>query len=393
MAKKQKQMVYFNAVRQIETITIKYNDKLDGAFVDDVCTYIKEISKKMPRINLKNPTEYYQITVFVYPSVKMFNQVFNGVIEKRYYQKRRSLEDLYVVKDGEGNIHIASPRGRGTEQAETFKRILVMNVLGEYMNDQDKQTADKMLRASMMKKKELEVVEEEEEIEPLEEEEIEETEEIAEELEEVEEEEVSEEEMDELIMLEDEMAEIDESEGTLETEIDEEDVHEVTEDSIVPNNVVEARQWLSLGWMDYLSGRLNSEKEVRYFAEHISKKGVKKLGNLKETGWYETYNFSREYSAAIVEYIVVTYGAGTFKKFYESPGDYEAVFGTSKYAFEAGAKAYIYGKYGPNRMKEEMEQKRDDELSVTEVSIDKNGGATITELKVPEIDTPELEIV
>ena len=130
MAKQQKQMVYFNAVRQIETITIKYNDKLDGAFVDDVCTYIKEISKKMPRINLKNPTEYYQITVFVYPSVKMFNQVFNGVIEKRYYQKRRSLEDLYVVKDGEGNIHIASPRGRGTEQAETFKRILVMNVLG-----------------------------------------------------------------------------------------------------------------------------------------------------------------------------------------------------------------------------------------------------------------------
>lgn len=389
MAKKQKQMVYFNAVRQIETITIKYNDRLDGAFVDDVCTYIKEISKKMPRIDLKNPRDYYTITVFVYPSVKMFNQVFNGVIEKRYYQKRRSLEDLYVVKDGEGNIHIASPRGRGTEQSETFKRILVMNVLGEYMNEQDQQTANRMLKASMMKKKEQEEVEQEE-VEPIDEEEIEETEELAEE---IEDEEVSEEEMDELIMLEDEMADIDEAEGTLEIEIDEEEQHEVSDDDIVPGNVVEARQWLSLGWMDYLSGKLNSEKEVRYFAEHISKNGVKKLGNLRDTGWYESYNYSREYSAAIVEYIVATYGAGTFRKFYENPTDYEHILGVNKRTFEARAKAYIYGKYGPNRMKEEMEQKNDDELSVTEVRIDKNGGATMTELKVPKIEAPELEIV
>ena len=171
MAKQQKQMVYFNAVRQIETITIKYNDKLDGDFVEDVCTYIKEVSKKRPRVDLKNPREVYTVTVFVYPSVKMFNQIFNGVIEKRYYQRRRSLQDLYVVRDEGGNIHIASPRGRGTEQAEAFKRILVMNVLGEYMNEQDKQTADRMLRASMVKKKEEQEIEEVEE--PIEEEEIE----------------------------------------------------------------------------------------------------------------------------------------------------------------------------------------------------------------------------
>ncbi|MBR6614142.1 MAG: hypothetical protein IKK84_05185 [Clostridia bacterium] len=382
MAKQQKQMVYFNAVRQIETITIKYNDKLDGDFVDDVCTYIKEVSKKMPRVDLKNPREVYTVTVFVYPSVKMFNQIFNGVIEKRYYQRRRSLQDLYVVRDEGGNIHIASPRGRGTEQAEAFKRILVMNVLGEYMNEQDKQTADRMLRASMVKKKEEQEIEEVEE--PIEEEEIE--------PEVVEEEEVSEEEMDELIMLEDEIADIDAEEGTLDADVEDEEVHEVSEDDMVPGSVVQARQWLSLGWMGYLSGRLNGEKEVRYFAEHISANGVKKLGKLKDTGWYERYNYSQEYSIAIVEYIVSTYGVRTFKKFYEDPTDYEHTLGISKRAFEARVKAYIYGKYGPNRMKEEVEEKADEDLSVTEVRIDRNGGATITELQI-EQEPPVLEIV
>ncbi len=382
MAKQQKQMVYFNAVRQIETITIKYNDKLDGDFVDDVCTYIKEVSKKMPRVDLKNPREVYTVTVFVYPSVKMFNQIFNGVIEKRYYQRRRSLQDLYVVRDEGGNIHIASPRGRGTEQAEAFKRILVMNVLGEYMNEQDKQTADRMLRASMVKKKE------EQEIEEVEEEPIEE--EIEPEV--VEEEEVSEEEMDELIMLEDEMADIDAEEGTLDADVEDEEVHEISEEDMVPGSVVQARQWLSLGWMGYLSGRLNSEKEVKYFAEHISANGVKKLGKLKDTGWYERYNYSQEYSIAIVEYIVSTYGVRTFKKFYEDPTDYEHTLGTNKKAFEARVKAYIYGKYGPNRMKEEVEEKADEELSVTEVRMDRNGGATITELQI-EQEPPVLEIM
>ncbi len=382
MAKKQKQLVYFNAIRKIETITIKYNDRLDGAFVDDVCTYIKEVSKKMPRVDLKNPREYYEITVFVYPSVKMFNEVFNGVIEKRYYERRRSLEDLYVVKDGEGNIHIASPRGRGTAQTETFKRILVMNVLGEYMTEQDKTTADKMLKASMMKKKEEE---KEQEVEPVEEEEIEETEELAEEVEE----EVSEEEMDELIMLEDEMAEIDAAEGTLDSTDEDIEVHEVSEDDMVPSNVIEARQWLSLGWMGHLSGRLNSEKEVKYFAEHISKNGVKKLGKLKETGWYEKYNYSQEYSIAIVGYVVDTYGAKKFKEFYENPTDYKHVFGVDKRTFETRVKAYIYGKFGPSRMKEEIEAKDEEDLSVTEIRLRKDGKATITEL---ELEKPAIEL-
>ena len=60
-----KQIIYFNATKQIETITIHYNNKLDGAFVDDVALNVKEIAKKMKGVDLKTPREYEQIKVFV----------------------------------------------------------------------------------------------------------------------------------------------------------------------------------------------------------------------------------------------------------------------------------------------------------------------------------------
>jgi len=392
-----KQMVYFNATKQIETVTIHYNSKLDGAFVEDVCNYIKEIAKKMSRVDLKNPRDYETIKVFVYPSVKMFNQIFGGVIEKRYYNRKRSLEDFYVVQDGDGNIHIASPRGKSVEKVEALKKILVMKVLGEYMDEKDKQMADKMLKASMMKKKEEERKKELEEQQELEEqEEIEE--EVEEELEE-EEPEIDEEEIDEMVELEDELAEIDEEEVEEELEEEEPEINEDVEDTEkeeqegeIPTKVLEARQWLSVGWMDYLSGRLSTEKQVKYFAEHISKNGVKKLGKLKDTSWYENYNYSREFATAIVEYVIVTYGSKKFAEFYENPTDYKHVFGTTKLRFDQEAKAYIYSKYGPSRMKEEIEDRGVEEI--TQISLDNSGGASITTVgEDDEERTVETELV
>lgn len=390
-----KQMVYFNATKQIETVTIHYNEKLDGAFVEDVCNYIKEIAKKMTKINLKEPRDYETIKVFVYPSIKMFNQIFGGVIEKRYYSRKRSLEDFYVVQDSEGNIHIASPRGKSQEKVEALKKILVMKVLGEYMEEEDKQMADKMLRASMMKKKEQEEKEKEEENKEQEEieeqdeelEEVDEQEEEIEELDELEEQELDEEELEEIIETENELAKIDEQE---EIEAQNEEEKEIEEQGgEIPTKVVEAREWLSVGWMDYLSGRLTKEKHIKYFAEHISKNGVKKLGKLKDSDWYERYNYSREYAAAIVDYIIVTYGAKRLVEFYENPTDYKHVFGTTKLRFEQAAKTYIYSKYGPSRMKEEIEERGVEE--VTQISLDNNGGASITsvgeDLEQGEVET------
>lgn len=385
----EKKMVYFNATKKIETITIHYNDKLDGTFVEDVCNYIKDISKKMKKINLKEPREHEEITVFVYPSVKLFNQVFSGVIEKRYYNKKRSLEDFYVVEDEDGNIHIASPRGKSQEKVEALKRILVMKVLGEYMDEKDKQMAEKMLKASMLKEKENEKEDEEQEEieEDVEEENFEEQEEI------------EEEEIDELVEAENELAEIDEQEGLEESEdelqkedeIEQEETVGKQDDEGIPSKTIEARQWLSIGWMGFLKGKLSDEKRARYFAENISKSGVKKLGKLSDSKWYSKYNYSKEYAMAIVEYIVATYGVKKFIKFYEEPTDYKHIFGTTKLRFEQEAKAYIYSRYSASKMKEKIEEKEDYE--VTEVAISNGGRVEMNSLENNEPKKEETKII
>lgn len=355
-----KKIVYFNSSKQIDTLTIHYNDKLDGAFVEDVVKYIKDISKKINGVNLKNPREFETIQVFVYPSEKLFNQVFGGEIEKRFYSKRRSLEDLYVVQDAEGNIHIVSPRGKAEEKREALKKILVMKVLGEYMDENKKKEAEKMLKVAMMPK------EKEQEEEEIDEEELEEDKEELENLEENEEE-LTDEELEELIETEELLDNIDE---TYEVE---EKVGEKKEE--ISQSKLEARTWLNAGWFMYIKGRLKSKENIKKFAENISKNGIKKLGDLKNTKLFENYNYSKEYACAMVEYIVETYGAKKFAEFYENPKDFEGVFGISKYKFNGELKANIYSKYSSKEMKMEIDKRNIEEI--TRIRLTKSGGADI----------------
>lgn len=357
-----KKIVYFNSSKQIETVTIHYNDKLDGAFVEEVAKHIKDISKKMSGVDLKNPREFETIQVFVYPSEKLFNQVFGGEIEKRFYAKKRSLEDLYVVQDSEGNIHIVSPRGKAVEKKEALKKILVMKVLGEYMNEEKKKEAEKMLKVAMMPSEK----EKEQDEEEIVEEEIEEEEEELEDLEE-DEEELTEEELDELIETEELIDNIDET-------CEKEEVIEEKKEEISQSKL-EARSWLDVGWFMYVKGKLTSKEDIKKFAENISKNGIKKLGDLKNTKLFENYNYSKEYACAMVEYIVETYGAKKFAEFYENPKDFEGVFGITKYKFNGDLKAYIYSKYSSKEMKMEMDKRNIDEI--TRVRLTKSGGADI----------------
>ena len=182
------------------------------------------------------------------------------------------------------------------------------------------------------------------------------------------------------------MAEIDEEE-TLDDETDMQEQEEVEPKEVereeqegeMPSNVRDAREWLSIGWMDYLKGRLSKEKYVKYFADHISKNGVKKLGKLKDSGWYERYNYSREYAAAMVEYVIATYGVKRLIKFYESPTDYNHVFGTTKLRFEQQAIEYIYSKYSTARMQEEIEERGTKEI--TQICLNNAGGAEMTTIE------------
>jgi len=377
-----KEMVYFNATKQIETITIHYNSKLDGAFVDDVTKNIKEVAKKMSKVDLKNPKEFYSIQVFVYPSQKLFNKVFSGEIEKRFYSRRRSLEDLYVVRDSDGNIHIVSPRGMGEQRTEAFKKILVMKILGEYMEEKEKQSAERLLREAMKPKVQEQEVEEEELDEEVPEElEQEESEEIEEDVEELDEEEL--EEIIETELIIEQIDEQDESVETVEEKISEEENTEKKDSS-----KDEARQWLNVGWLAYVRGKLKKEKDIKRFANNISKKGVKKLGQLSNTKLFESYNYSEEYACALVEYVVETYGMDKFTEFYENPKDIEGIFGTTKFRFNNDVKAFVYRRYSDKEMLMDMDEKGLDE--VTKVHFVQDGGVDIISDK--EIEAPEIKI-
>jgi len=413
-----KEMVYFNTTKQIETITIHYNDKLDGTFVNDVVKYIQEVSKKMSKINLKSPKNYDSIQVFVYPSKKLFNSMFGGEIEKRFYRGKRSLEDFYVVKDSEGNIHIVSPRGMAPEKAEALKKILVMKVLGEYMEEKEKNNAEKLLKEAMkpkqQEKEDVEEPETEPEEEPAEVEELEEENELdgleeepeIDEAEEPElEEELSEEELEEIIETELVLEEIDEQTSNEEETVAMETEVEPKEEK-PRSSKSETQQWLSAGWLAYVSGTLKREKDIKRFADNISKNGVKKLGQLSNSKWYESYNYSKEYACAIVEYIVKTYGYKKFAEFYENPKDIKGIFGVPKFIFEGQLKAYIKEKYAldknalsvmqdmdlqkelyPNETADEVERKGEIN-EITEIHFAKSGGVDMLsdkEVQVPEI--------
>lgn len=404
-----KQIVYFNATKQIETLTIHYNNKLDGAYVDDVAQSIKDIAKKMSKVDLKTPKEFETIQVFIYPSKKLFYQVFGGEIEKRFYRRKRSLEDLYVVQDSEGNIHIVSPRGMSQEKRDALKKILVMKVLGQYMEEKEKKSAERLLKEAMRPKKEEKEVEEEEELDEQEpeiepEEEIDELQDDELEQEDVQEE-LSEEDLEEIIETELIIEQIDDAqEQEVEQEVleDEKDVEEKK-----AKTRSEAQEWLSLGWLAYVRGKLKKEEDIKRFANNISKNGVKKLGQLSSTKLFENYNYSEEYACAWVEYIVATYGMKKFVEHYENPKDIKGVFGVSKYIFEAQLKAYIKERYKDNEKAlnvtddiklEDVLQGEDVKLErekmnpiseLTQIRFEKNGGVNITSDK--ELDEPEIK--
>lgn len=395
-----KQIVYFNATKQIETITIHYNEKLDGTFVDDVAQSIKEIAKKMSKVDLKNPKEFETIKVFVYPSKQLFYKVFGGEIEKRFYARRRSTEDLYVVQDSEGNIHIVSPRGMAQEKREEFKKILVMKVLGEYMDEKEKQGALRLLKEAMKpKEEEKKDLEQDEEIQEQEEQDIEEEQELEDD--EIEPDDIDEQELEEIIEAEAAMEQIDEEEQDEQQEQEEKDEQKKT------NVKSDAQQWLSIGWLAYVRGKLKKEQDVKKFAENISKRGVKKLGQLSQGKWYDDYNYSKEYACAWVECIIATYGMKKFIEYYENPKDIKRIFGVSKYIFESQVKAYIKEKYKDDEKvlnitediklediiqgkTQEKEKEKSEPISeITALHFASNGGVNITSDK--EIERPEIK--
>lgn len=290
-----------------------YSNPMDKTTVRDIEKVVKEIAKSM-RINLDNIPSGETLRVFIYPTKRIFYQFFGSDIESNMRRKRsRTQEDMLFIV-GEGEIHMVSPKASGMSYTDMIK-ILVKDILEEYgMEDKVKKAQDKV-------QEELEpeeVIEEEESEEELEEEELEEE-------------------------------KIDEPEELTEEEFDnlEEEIDYQIEKSEKP-----MPEWLDLGWVMYKRQILATEKNKEDFANFIKTKGVKKQNKIStRQSVMGEYNYASESAAAIVEYIVESYGV---RKIFDLIGepDIKKAIGISEGKFKREYTAWVKKRYVSSKIQE-----------------------------------------
>jgi len=287
-----------------------YSNPMDRSTVRDIEKVVKEIAKSM-RINLDNIPSGETLRVFIYPTKRIFYQFFGTDIESNMRRKRsRTQEDMLFIV-GEGEIHMVSPKASGMSYTDMIK-ILVKDILEEYgMEDKVKKAQDKVREELDPEAVIEEEIEDEEIEEELEEEKLEEPEEI------------TEEDFDDL----------------------EEEIDYQIEQSEKP-----MPEWLDLGWIMYKKQILASTKNKEDFANFIKTKGVKSQGKISsKQSIMKEYNYASESAAAIIEYIVESYG---IRKIFDLIGepDIKKAIGISEGKFKREYTAWIKKRYVSSKM-------------------------------------------
>lgn len=365
-------MKLFTATKQIESITIHYNEKLDGGFVRQLEEYIVRVAKKLSGVNLKVPKEVNKVNVFIHPDPRLFNRMFNSAIEKRYYNGHRGMEDMYIIRDDGGNIHMASPRGKGTTKVDTLSKILVVKILGEYMEENQKQKIQTVTR-EVYREKEIKAKREKEQKEKEEREKKEAEEKEREEEEEkqrLEEEQKAKERLEEEARIEAELEEerLRQEEEEKEREQEELDNLIATQldiEEIVAEEEKELPLWIVFGWQGYVKGKLNTKSKIEKFSKYMNRKGYVKPKNVTEES-------EQEYAIAQVEYIIETYSFKRFKEILLDPDRIYEILHVKKHEFEKAVKSYTIQKYGEKTEREfKLEDSRVSDIGEMTIQADK----------------------
>ena len=374
-------MKIFTATKQIESITIHYNERLDGSFVRQLEEYIVRVAKKISGVDLKSPKEVKTVNVFIYPDSRMFNRIFNSAIEKRWNNGHRGMEDMYIVRDDEGNIHMASPRGKSTTKVDALSKILVVKILGEYMDENKKHEIQNVTRA-VYKDKEAKLEKAKKEAEEKEKEEAEERE-----REEEEERQRAEEE-------EREKEEREQEEARLEAELEDERLRQEEEERQraeeekpelleVEKEILQEEKelptWLVIGWQGYFSGQLKKVSDKDNFAKYMEWRGYIKPSKVTES-------VDQEFAVAQVEYIIETYGMENFKKILANPDEMYKTLNVSKFNFDRAVKTHIFKNYNEPEKKIEIDKyqtqkelRKEQGFEVTVITTDNDGNFVLPE--------------
>lgn len=310
------EQIFHTEPKKIGMIEI-YSNPMDRSTVRDIEKVVKEIAKSM-HINLDNIPSGETLRVFIYPTKRVFYQFFGGEIESNMRRKRsRTQEDMLFIV-GECEIHLVSPKASGISYTDMIK-ILVKDILEEYgLEEKVKKAQDKV-----QEELEPEEIEEDEDLEEIEEEKLEEPEEL------------TEEEFDDI----------------------EEEIDYQIEQSEKP-----MPEWLDLGWIMYKRQILANVKNKEDFANFIKEKGVKSQNKIStRQSVMGDYNYASESSAAIVEYIVESYG---IRKVFDLIGepDIKKAIGISEGKFKREYTAWVKKRYVSSKLERINEENSKEEF-------------------------------
>ena len=357
----------FQMVKKINSITIHY-DVSDKSFVENLEKYIKRLTTNANgrcRISLEEPNEFESIHVFVYANISHFKRVFGDAISKRYEHKylnqKLTDEDLYIVQDASGNIHIASPKGKNIDK---ITAILTVKILSQFIDEKQSLEIKNRINSILKSEKIQKIKKEQKEKEEQEQKEKEEQEEKEkEEQEEREKEEQEEKEKQEQEEQEQEEQEQDfEINELIETQQDIEDVI-IEEKTNLPI-------WMLWGWQGYVKGKLKKAGDIERFSKYINKKGIIKLRKIDKV-------YEEEFAIAGVSYIIDTYGIKMFRKIVIDPDNMLKILNTTKFKFDRDIKAYTYSKYSPKEQKMEMD--KEGIANITKIEMTSNGSFKMIE--------------
>lgn len=370
-----KQIQYFNATKKIGNVIFNYNNKFDENFVNSIIKYVNEsilmFKNKKIKINLNELKNGEMLKIYIYPTVKLFNQTFYSEIDRRFHSGKKTIGEIYIVQTSDNNIHVAVPRGRSSEFIETLKGAVVSQILAEYTSEKDKLVVNRVIKETI-KEINIKKKEEQEKSKDLEEEkEEQEPEEPEEELEEIESKEeepekLSESEMEDIYLVETKMIE---EQKKAEESIKKQEQEQIKEKTNKKEKVnAQSKQWLLLGWIMYRTNKLKEGNNLDKFSIYIKKKGLTKFSKLRNSKLFEASKYEAENACAFVDFLINKFGTKRFMEVFNDPSILKEskIFGMSKFQFEVEAKKHILENYKPEKSKKTIKPRVKEIISFKE---------------------------
>lgn len=339
----------FPDTEKVGGVIFHYSKRINGSFVTEAKKNLEMTVNKLKRyknVNMKALSEVNPIHIFIYPDIKSFRQAMGYAMQKvetkqMHGMMSQKLETRYILRDEAGSIHMVLPQGRSTSTYTTFSAEAISMIVDSYLDLPQKQslelknTVKRYIKAEKEKEEKAKRKEEEDK-EKEEQEEQEKLEQEEKERQEQEEQEALEEEE----RLQQELEEMEEEErlqALLElNEISDEEIEEIIEAQEELQQEPDVPGWLVYGWKAYISNRLQDAKNIEKFKRMMEKGKMTKPTKLKAAK--PSSEMDLNVAACTVEYVISVYGYGAYIDLCKEPDNIKGIFYKSTTLKETEAK-------------------------------------------------------